>query len=57
MTLPLEFQISGFSPSEWQPQDSIAVMMLTTYMGLADSQQNIEKTILQSVFSIKKRHY
>lgn len=43
----LEFRLVGFEPEPWQPADSLLTLKVASYLGLAQSQQDIEKLLVQ----------
>jgi penicillin amidase len=44
---PLKFVLSGYRPEPWTPEDVILLTRATSYLGLAQSQEFLEKTILE----------
>ncbi len=45
----LELQIAGYRPEPWEPQDSLALGQLISYIGLAQTQQDAEKFIIEAL--------
>ena len=45
----LEFLLVGYKPEPWKPEDTLATIKIMAYIGLAQTQQDIEKFIIQSV--------
>ena len=45
----LEFLLVGYRPEPWQVADILLIIKLTSYLGLAQLQQNLEKLIIQAV--------
>ncbi len=48
-TRPFEFKLVGFKPEPWSPADTLVMVKIMSYIGLAQTQQGIEKFIIQSV--------
>jgi len=46
---PVEFVLVGHKPAEWTPADTLLTIKLMSYLGLAQSQQDAEKLIIQSI--------
>ena len=46
---PWEFRLVGYRPEPWRPTDILATYQVMAYVGLAQSQQDAEKFIIQSV--------
>jgi penicillin amidase len=46
---PLEFQLAGYRPEPWEPCDTLLTMNLMAYMGLAQTQQDLEKFLIQAI--------
>jgi len=46
---PFEFVLAGLKPEPWKIEDTLLTIKLMSYMGLAQTQQEIEKLILQMV--------
>ena len=46
---PWEFRLLGYRPEPWQPVDVLTTYKLMSYVGLAQSQQDAEKFILQAI--------
>ncbi|MBT3584701.1 MAG: penicillin acylase family protein [Halobacteriovoraceae bacterium] len=46
---PWEFKLAGFRPAPWKTEDTLLTIKLMAYIGLAQTQQDIEKLIIQSV--------
>jgi penicillin amidase len=44
---PFEFKLAGYIPDRWSPEDVILMVKLIGFMGLAQSQGDMEKFILQ----------
>ena len=49
--LPLEFRLLRWKPEPWQPADCLLCIHLMSYLGLAQSQQDAEKFIIQAAAS------
>jgi penicillin G amidase len=47
---PLEFLLVGLQPAEWTPADTLLTVKLMSYLGLAQSQQDVEKLIIQAIY-------
>lgn len=47
--LPSEFKLVGFRPSPWKIEDTLATIKIMSYIGLAQTQQDIEKLIIQMI--------
>jgi penicillin amidase len=47
--LPLEFHLINFKPYIWNAAYSLAIFRLMLYLGLSDTQQHVEKFIIQSL--------
>ena len=48
---PLALRLVGYRPEPWAPQDSLLTVHLMSYVGLAQSQQDMEKFLIQAVRS------
>jgi penicillin amidase len=46
---PLEFTLVGFKPEPWSAADTLVMVKIMSYIGLAQTQQGIEKFIIQAV--------
>ncbi len=46
---PTELRLAGYQPEPWRTADSLLMVKLMTYVGLAQSQEDIEKWIIQAV--------
>ncbi|MBI3893709.1 MAG: penicillin acylase family protein [Candidatus Wallbacteria bacterium] len=46
---PLELLLVGYKPDPWQIEDILLTIKLVSYMGLAQSQQSVERFLIQSV--------
>jgi len=46
---PLELVLVKHHPDEWAPADTLLTIKLMSYLGLAQSQQDVEKLIIQSI--------
>jgi penicillin amidase len=46
---PWEFLLVGYVPAEWKPMDSVLLVALMPYPGLAELQVEAEKTIIQAI--------
>ena len=46
---PFEFKLVGFKPEPWTPADTLATVKIMSYIGLAQTQQDVEKFIIQSI--------
>ncbi|MDA7977373.1 MAG: penicillin acylase family protein [Pirellulales bacterium] len=46
--LPLEFKLLRWKPEPWRPEDCLLCIHLMSYLGLAQSQQDAEKFIMQA---------
>jgi penicillin amidase len=46
---PLEFRLVGHRPEPWSVADTLLTVQLMSYLGLAQSQQDVEKLIIQAV--------
>ena len=47
--LPLEFKLVGYRPDSWKPEDAILIMKMIGFIGLSQSQGDIEKFIMQMI--------
>ena len=47
--VPWELKLAKYRPEPWTASDSVMIGMLMGYIGLAQTQQDIEKLILQSL--------
>ena len=48
---PLEFMLVGYRPEPWALSDSLLMIKLMSYVGLAQSQQDVEKFLIQAIQS------
>ena len=46
---PLELILVKHKPDEWTPADTLLTIKLMSYLGLAQSQQDVEKLIIQAI--------
>ncbi len=46
---PLEFRLVGYRPEPWTVADTLVTIKLMTYVGLAQTQQDFEKLLIQSI--------
>jgi len=46
---PVEFVLVGHRPAQWTPADTLLTIKLMSYLGLAQSQQDAEKLIIQAI--------
>ncbi len=46
---PFEFKLVGFKPEPWSAADTLATVKIMAYIGLAQTQQDVEKFIIQSI--------
>src|SRR5262245_34025084 len=46
---PLEFRLVGYRPEPWEPADTLLTIGIMSYVGLAQTQQDIEKFIIQAI--------
>jgi penicillin amidase len=46
---PLEFRLVRYRPEAWSPADTLLTVKLMSYLGLAQSQQDVEKLIIQAI--------
>ena len=46
---PLELRLVGYRPEPWELADSLLTINVMSYVGLAQTQQDIEKFIIQSI--------
>lgn len=46
---PIEFKLVGFKPEPWSAADTLVMVKIMSYIGLAQTQQGIEKFIIQAV--------
>jgi len=46
---PAELALVGHRPAEWTPADTLLTIKLMSYLGLAQSQQDAEKLIVQAI--------
>ncbi len=47
--LPWEFKLVGYRPEPWQTADTLLTIKLMSYMGLAQTQQDLEKFLIQAI--------
>lgn len=47
--IPFEFKLVGLTPAPWKIEDSLATIKIMSYVGLAQTQQDIEKLIIQMI--------
>jgi penicillin amidase len=48
-SLPLELRLVGYRPEPWELADSLLTINVMSYVGLAQTQQDIEKLIIQAI--------
>ena len=48
-SLPLEFKLIGYKPDSWTPEDIILIVKMLGFVGLSQSQGDIEKFIMQII--------
>jgi penicillin amidase len=48
---PFEFMLTGYHPEPWTPTDTILISELTAFLGLAQSQLDLEKAIIEMIKS------
>lgn len=46
---PFEFKLVGFKPEPWCAADTLVMVKIMSYIGLAQTQQGIEKFIIQAI--------
>lgn len=46
---PFEFKLTGYKPGPWSAADSLVTIKIMSYIGLAQTQQDAEKFIIQSI--------
>ena len=46
---PFEFKLSGYKPDRWKPEDTILMVKILGFVGLTQSQGDMEKFILQMI--------
>src|SRR5262245_56277185 len=46
---PLEFRLVGYRPEPWEPADTLLTIGVMSYVGLAQTQQDLEKLLIQAV--------
>lgn len=46
---PIEFKLFRYKPEPWKIEDSLAAIKIMSYIGLAQTQQEIEKLIIQMI--------
>lgn len=46
---PLEFRLVGYRPDPWEPADTLLTIGLMSYVGLAQTQQDVEKFLIQMI--------
>ena len=46
---PFEFKLSGYKPDRWKPEDAILMVKILGFVGLTQSQGDMEKFILQMI--------
>jgi penicillin amidase len=46
---PLEFRLVGYRPEPWEPADTLLTIGIMSYVGLAQTQQDIEKFLIQAI--------
>jgi penicillin amidase len=46
---PFEFRLVGYRPEPWEPADTLLTIGIMSYVGLAQTQQDIEKFIIQAI--------
>ncbi len=47
--LPLEFRLVGYRPDRWTTEDAVLIMKMVGFIGLSQSQGDLEKFILQMI--------
>ena len=47
--LPLEFKLVGYRPDDWTPEDILLIVKMFGFVGLSQSQGDIEKFIIQII--------
>jgi len=48
-SLPLEFKLVGYRPDSWTPADAILIIKMVGFVGLSQSQGDMEKFIMQII--------
>ena len=46
---PIEFRLVGHRPDPWTPADTLLTVKLMSYLGLAQSQQDMEKLVIEAI--------
>lgn len=46
---PVEFRLAGYRPEPWSLADSLLTINLMTYIGLAQTQEDVEKLLVQTI--------
>src|SRR5579863_2420688 len=46
---PLEFQLVGYRPEPWELADTLLTINVMSYVGLAQTQQDLEKFLIQAI--------
>ncbi len=46
---PAELRLAGYQPEPWRPADSLLMVKLMAFLGLAQGQQDAEKWIIQAI--------
>ena len=46
---PLEFHLVGCHPDSWEPADTLLTINVMAYVGLAQTQQDLEKFVIQAI--------
>lgn len=46
---PFEFKLVGYKIEKWKPEDSLATLKIMGYIGLAQTQQDMQKFMIQSI--------
>lgn len=49
LDLPLEFTVTQFHPEPWTPADSLGIVNIMGFLGLADLHEHTEKSIMHMV--------
>ncbi|MBN2223669.1 MAG: penicillin acylase family protein [Deltaproteobacteria bacterium] len=47
--VPFEFKLVGYKPEPWTPEDTVLMSMITAFIGLTQSQGDMEKLIIQMI--------
>ncbi|HEY2250531.1 MAG TPA: penicillin acylase family protein [Planctomycetaceae bacterium] len=46
---PLEFHLVAYHPDPWEPADTLLTINVMSYVGLAQTQQDLEKFVIQAI--------